>query len=77
MVLKLPVGVLSFTVFTVLLVLPLALMAVPFTQEIFGLPIVQLSGNRSYFMPAWMYPFCWLAAGLPDERYATAAAAPG
>jgi uncharacterized membrane protein len=63
MLMKLPLGILSFVIFIVLLVLPLALMSVPFTQEIFEIPVVA-AGSSMYYLPAWLYPVCWLAAGV-------------
>jgi hypothetical protein len=63
MVLKLPLGVASFTIFTVLLSLALALLASPIAQSVFGIPMVQVRDHQ-YFLPIWLYPFCWAAAGV-------------
>ena len=63
MVLKLPLGVASFTIFTVLLSFALALLASPITQSVFGIPMVQVRDHQ-YFLPVWLYPFCWAAAGV-------------
>jgi hypothetical protein len=64
MVLKLPLGILSFVVFTVLAALSLGLVAAPFVQAIGDLPIVQV-GDFQYYAPLWSFPFFWLA-GLLD-----------
>jgi uncharacterized membrane protein len=55
MVLLLPLGILYFTVFVVMLSLGLAGIAMPVLQYGFGLPIGQFS-DRAFYAPGWMAP---------------------
>jgi Putative sensor len=64
MVLKLPLGIFSFVLFTVLMSVSLALLAAPITQIFFDQPLIQ-NGNHSYYVPLWVMPLFWLA-GLLD-----------
>jgi hypothetical protein len=64
MILKLPLGIFSFTLFTVLLAVSLALVAAPFAEIFADLPIVQI-GDMQYHAPLWSFPIFW-AAGLLD-----------
>ncbi len=64
MVLKLPLGVFSFVVFTVLMSISLALLAAPITQVFFDQPLIQ-THHHQYFVPPWGFPLFWLA-GLLD-----------
>ncbi|HVT59482.1 MAG TPA: sensor domain-containing protein [Thermoanaerobaculia bacterium] len=61
MVLKLPLGILSFTLFTVLLVISLALLASPFAQLLFDIPLISIS-EVHYYLPLWSFPLVWIAA---------------
>lgn len=64
MVLKLPLGIVSFTLFVTLASISLALVASPFVQVIADLPIVQI-GDARYYAPIWAFPLFW-AGGLLD-----------
>jgi uncharacterized membrane protein len=64
MVLKLPLGIFSFTLFTVLASISLALVAAPFAEIFWDLPIVQIR-DAQYHAPIWAFPLFW-AAGLLD-----------
>jgi hypothetical protein len=63
MVLKLPLGIVSFTLFTVLLSLSLGFMAAPFAQLFFNQPILSLGSARVY-VPLWALPLFWLVGAL-------------
>ncbi len=63
MVLQLPLGVLYFTVMTVLLSFSFSLFAAPIVQFFFGYPVLTFFGEH-YFVPFWMTPVFWLAAGV-------------
>ncbi len=65
MVLKLPLGIFSFVLFTVLMSISLALLAAPITQLFFDEPLIHLYRNHSLYIPLWAIPVFWLA-GLLD-----------
>jgi hypothetical protein len=62
MVLKLPLGVLSFTLFTVLLSISLTLLVAPAAQVFFDQPLIQLYRDHYLYLPWWTFPIVWLAA---------------
>jgi hypothetical protein len=64
MVLKLPLGILSFVLFTVLMSISLALLAAPITQVFFDQPLIQFSSNHYLYVPLWAFPLFWLAGAL-------------
>ena len=64
MILKRPLGIFSFTLFTVLASISLALVAAPFVEIFADLPIVQIR-DAQYYAPIWAFPLFW-AAGLLD-----------
>lgn len=63
MILKLPLGILSFTVAIFLLSLSLALLLLPFAQSILDIPLLTI-WNARYFVPAWLFPIFWLASAF-------------
>lgn len=63
MILKLPLGVLSFSLFVVLLAYALQLILLPALLYIFGLPIVVIQ-DVHYFAPLWLIPFLMIAGFL-------------
>jgi hypothetical protein len=63
LVLQLPLGILHFTIFIVLLVYSLQLLALPVLQLVFDQPLISLSFGR-YFVPLWSMPFLFLAGIL-------------
>lgn len=63
MILQLPLGVVYFTVATILLSLSTAFLVTPFAQLLVTFPIVHLLG-MSYYLPFWAFPFFWLAGAL-------------
>jgi uncharacterized membrane protein len=65
MVLKLPMGVFSFVVFTVLMSISLTLLAAPITQAFFDEPLIHLYRDHFLYVPPWAFPLFWLA-GLLD-----------
>ena len=65
MVLKLPLGIFSFVLFTVLMSISLALLAAPITQLFFDQPLIQTYRNHYLYVPPWGFPLFWLA-GLLD-----------
>lgn len=65
MVLKLPLGILSFVLFTVLMSIALALLAAPITQLFFDQPLIQFSNDHWLYVPLWAMPIFW-AVGLLD-----------
>ncbi len=65
MVLKLPLGIFSFTLFTVLMSISLALLAAPITQLFFDEPLIHTYSNHYLYVPIWAFPLFWLA-GLLD-----------
>jgi len=65
MVLKLPLGIFSFVLFTVLMSVSLALLAAPITQIFFDQPLITYGGNHYIYVPLWVMPLFWLA-GLLD-----------
>jgi hypothetical protein len=62
MVLKLPLGIFSFTVFTVLLVIPLALIAAPVAQLFMDQPVFMFGRDHGLYVTLWWSPLFWLAA---------------
>lgn len=62
MVLQLPLGVLYFTLLVSGFATTLSLVALPFMQEIAGVPLIQANGY-SYVLEIWAYPLS-IAAGL-------------
>jgi len=65
MVLKLPLGIFSFVLFTVLMSISLALLAAPITQLFFDEPLIHTYSNHYLYVPPWGFPLFWLA-GLLD-----------
>jgi hypothetical protein len=63
LILKLPLGVLSFSLFVVLLAYALQLILLPALLYIFGLPIVVIQ-DVHYFAPLWLIPFLMIAGFL-------------
>jgi len=59
MLLMLPLGIIYFTVLVAGLAVPLALIAQPFAQMIWRLPIVQ-NDDISYFLPPGLWPIEWV-----------------
>ncbi len=64
MILSLPLGVISFALFTTLMSISLALLLAPFAEAFFGLPFITV-GMWSFHLPVLMTPIVWLA-GLGD-----------
>ena len=64
MVLKLPLGIFSFTVFTVLISLALSLLAMPIVQTFVDQPLIELGHHHVIFVPLWSAPLFWLASLL-------------
>jgi hypothetical protein len=65
MVLKLPMGIFSFVLFTVLMSISFALLAAPITQMFFDEPLIHLYRDHYLYVPPWAIPLFWLA-GLLD-----------
>lgn len=65
MVLKLPLGIFSFVLFTVLMAISLALLAAPVTQIFFDEPLIHFNRDHYLYVPLWGIPLFWLA-GLLD-----------
>jgi hypothetical protein len=63
LILKLPLGVLSFSLFIVLLAYALQLILLPALLYIFGLPLLVIQ-NVQYYAPIWLIPFLMLAGFL-------------
>jgi hypothetical protein len=63
LILKLPLGVLSFSVFVVLLAYSLELMFLPILQFIFDFPLIVI-GDVQYMAPGWLVPVLMLAGFL-------------
>ncbi|MCJ7622907.1 MAG: sensor domain-containing protein [Anaerolineaceae bacterium] len=63
MVLMMPLGVLYFSVFVILISLALSFLAVPVVQLLFHIPVVHII-NASYFMPNWSLPLMVIAGIL-------------
>jgi hypothetical protein len=51
----LPLGIIYFVLLIVSTVIPVALMAAPFAQAFWHVPVAQI-GDISFFMPAWAWP---------------------
>ena len=64
LILKLPLGVLSFSFFIVLLAYSLELMALPILMYFFDLPLIIIN-NLQFHAPVWLVPILVLA-GLVD-----------
>jgi uncharacterized membrane protein len=64
MILKLPMGIFTFTLFISLLSICLALLAAPVAQAFFDEPFLRI-GGADYFVTPWAMPIFW-AAGLID-----------
>jgi uncharacterized membrane protein len=60
MAVKLPLGILSFTLFTVMLSLSLGLLLDPFAQLFWEHPVITTS-RYEYYLPLWAAPLMWLA----------------
>lgn len=58
MLLMLPLGIFYFVLTIVFLAVPLALIAAPFAQMIWHLPLVE-TNNILYFVPPWLWPIEW------------------
>ncbi|MBS0432616.1 MAG: sensor domain-containing protein [Proteobacteria bacterium] len=58
MLLMLPLGIFYFMLVTVWLAVSLALIAAPFAQMIWHLPLVQ-TDNIMYYVPSWAWPVEW------------------
>jgi uncharacterized membrane protein len=63
MVLMMPLGVLYFSVFVILIALALSWLAVPVMQLFFHLPVVHIN-SVSYFLPNWSLPLTVIAGIL-------------
>jgi hypothetical protein len=63
LILKLPLGILSFSLFVVLLAYALQLILVPALLYIFGLPFLVIR-NVQFYAPLWLIPFLMLAGFL-------------
>jgi putative sensor protein/HAAS domain-containing protein len=63
LVLQLPLGILHFTIFIVLLVYSLQLLALPVLQLVFDQPLISLSFGK-FFVPLWSMPLLFLAGAL-------------
>ena len=61
MVLQLPLGILYFTLFTILLAFVMGFFASPFLQVVFGLPAFTF-GETEIFLSAWAFPLMWLVS---------------
>jgi uncharacterized membrane protein len=55
MLMMLPLGIIYFALLIVSTVIPVALMAAPFAQAFWGLPIAEI-GDIRYYVPAWIMP---------------------
>ena len=58
MLLMLPLGIFYFVLITVWLAVSLALIAAPFAQMIWHLPLVE-TNDILYYVPAWLWPVEW------------------
>jgi hypothetical protein len=63
MVLKLPLGILSFTIGITMLAISLALLAAPIAQMVFDQPLVVI-GGVGYDLGIWSLPLLWVAGVL-------------
>ncbi len=63
MILKLPAGILTFTLFTSLLAVSLALTVAPLFQVLFDQGIIQIDNER-FYLSVWAFPFVWLLGVL-------------
>ncbi|HET9834758.1 MAG TPA: sensor domain-containing protein [Rhodanobacteraceae bacterium] len=55
MLVMLPLGIFYFVLLIVSTVIPVALMAAPFAQAFWGLPVAQI-GDINYYVPPWILP---------------------
>ena len=60
LILKLPLGILSFTLFITLLAYALELMLIPLLQPFFDIPFVVIDDLR-FYAPLWLAPILVLA----------------
>jgi hypothetical protein len=63
LIIKMPLGVLSFSVFIVMLAYALELILAPALQYVFGVPFFVVD-NLRFFMPPWLIPIFILAGFL-------------
>jgi hypothetical protein len=63
MILKLPLGILSFTILVVLLTYSLQLILLPVVQIVLGFPLIMIGGVR-YMVPLWLMPILMVAGFL-------------
>lgn len=63
MVLRLPLGVVYFTVTAVFLVFALGLLVAPIAQLFLSVPIIHVLGSE-YYLPLWFLPLLWLGGAL-------------
>ena len=63
MLLRLPLGIVYFTVAVVLLAMSLALFVSPVAQVMLDVPIINLD-TYGVFLPLWMTPLFWLGGAL-------------
>ena len=61
LLLKLPLGILSFIFAVVLLATSLSLLLVPIAQLFFDFPLINF-GDGGVFVAWWLFPFFWLGA---------------
>ncbi|MDX1502906.1 MAG: sensor domain-containing protein [Thermoanaerobaculia bacterium] len=64
MILRMPLGIVYFTLATVLLSIALSLMAAPFVQLFLDFPLITIMSTR-YYLPLWLLPV-FLLAGVFD-----------
>jgi len=55
MLVMLPLGIIYFVLLVVSTAVPVALMAAPFAQAIWHLPVAQI-GDINFYAPAWTWP---------------------
>lgn len=63
MLLQFVFGTIYFVVLVTVFALSLSGIAIPFLQEVFRLPVMQI-GNLHYYLPTWIYPLVVLAGIL-------------
>ena len=63
MVLRLPLGVVYFTIAVVFLAFALSLMVAPLLQLLFDYPMITLFENQ-YYVPFWVLPLFWLGGAF-------------
>ena len=62
LLLKLPLGIVSFTFAIALLSISMALIALPFAQLLTNLPLISFGSDVGVWLPWWSFPLTWLAA---------------